>query len=210
MHIKLFHYWRSSASIRLRWALEIKKLPFESIHINLLEKEEQTPAYLAVNATGYLPALEIDGVSLGESVPIMEFLDEKFPNPPLLPADPLARAKTRQLAEIINSGTQPLHNSGVMQRVSSDVDKQREWVQQWVRKGFTAYQNQLQRWEERETKFSLSDTPTIADLCLVGSIYTGARFGVDISEFPRLKRIHENALATAEYQAAAPERYMPH
>ncbi len=209
MKIKLYHYWRSSSSLRVRWALALKGIEFEAIPVNLLEAEEKTADYLKMNPNGYVPTLEIDGVFIGEPMAIMEYLEERFPEPALLPGDLVFKSKLRQLAELINSGVQPLHNLAVMKKVASEKESQFEWNQHWTHRGFSAYEELLESWRQKETMYSLTDTPSVADLCLVASMYSSRRFGVDISKYPVLESIFMNATASEAYQKASPEAYQP-
>lgn len=209
MAINLYHYWRSSTSIRVRWALAIKGVEYNSIPVNLLAGEEKQDEYLRKNPNGYVPTLEIEGKFLGESMAIMEFLEEKFPSPSIIPGDIYAKARIRQLAELVNSGVQPLHNLAVMKRVSDDKEVQLDWNRHWIRRGFSAYEQLIDKYSDGEKKFSLTDDPTIADICLVASMYSGQRFGVEINEFPKLEKIYEAAMENSAYQQAAPEKFQP-
>src|SRR5437773_93893 len=114
----LYHFWLSSSSWRVRWALAFKGVPFRSVMIDLRAGEQHRPEHRARNPLGYVPTLEIDGRTLGESVAILEYLEERFPDPPLYPRDPWLRARVRQVVELVNSGVQPLQNLLVLQRVS--------------------------------------------------------------------------------------------
>ena len=136
MKLRLFHYWRSSSSWRVRWALAIKKLECEFIPINLLTDESDQPEHLARNPLGYVPVLEINSAEkpswfLSESTSILEFLEESFPHPTLFPGDPLNRARIRQLAQIVNSDIQPLHNPNVVEKVTSYAEQKKQWNQFW-------------------------------------------------------------------------------
>jgi maleylacetoacetate isomerase len=207
--ITLYHYWRSSASWRVRWALEYKKIPHVKIHVNLLAAEEKSPDFLAVNPAGYLPALVVDGHVLAESLAIIEWLDENesTSSPALLPKDTFMRAKVRQLAETINSGTQPLQNLDVMKRISSDTEVQGQWVTHWITRGLGVYEKILSSLPVK--KFSVSDEPTMADLCLIPQVYSANRFKVDMNQFPRCKAIYEYALTTPACAQSVPELFQP-
>lgn len=210
MPLKLFHYWRSSASWRVRWGLELKGVAHEKIHVDLLKGEEKLPEYLARNPSGYLPCLMSDGKPpLGESLSILEWLEETYPEPSFFVGDSYRRALIRQLAETINSGTQPLHNLDVLKKYSGDKDKQAEWMQHWILRGLGIYETILSRSGRAGKKFSVSDSPTLADICLIPQCYSALRFHVDLEQFPQCKAIYEHALTTKECASSLPELFQP-
>lgn len=211
--LKLYHYWRSSSSWRVRWALEVKKLKYTPVQINLLNDETESQEHLRRNPLGYVPVLEIEqgnqnpSIFMSESVAILEWLEETYPNPSYFSQDPMIRAQMRQLAEIINSGTQPLQNPNVVQRHSSDTSEQKRWIQEWIRKGLKAYQSLI---FNKAREFSMASTPTYPDFFLIPQCYNSLRFEIDLkTEFPLLNQIYQNALSTHECQNSAPERFTP-
>lgn len=214
LNLKLYHYWRSSSSWRVRWALAHKKIPCEFTPINLLTDESDSEAHLQRNPLGYVPVLEIrteaKPVFLAESVAILEWLEEVHPENPLLPpprvAHALDRARIRQLAEVINSGTQPLQNLNALHLHSSEPSEQKLWAQHWIRKGLNAYETLAQ---ETAGKFSFGDALTLADLFLVPQCYNAGRQDVSLDEFPLLKKIFESASQTPSYQESHPDRFNP-
>ena len=212
MKLKLYHYWRSSSSWRVRWALALKQVPCEFIPINLLADEESTPAHLARNPMGYVPVLEItesEGAPLqflGESVAIIEWLEELFPTPSLFHGNSFLKARSRQLAELINAGTQPLQNLNVSLHHSNDAEEQKQWNQYWIRHGLKAYETLV---AETCGRFSVGDQLTLADLFLIPQCYNALRNEVPLQEFPLIEKINERALATESCKAAAPERFKP-
>jgi maleylacetoacetate isomerase len=210
MSFTLYHYWRSSASWRVRWALEIKKIPYEMIAVDLLSHQEKNPDYLRRNPAGYVPCL-IAGSHppLGESIAILEWLEENYPAPSLFAGDSFLRAQVRQLAETVNSGMQPLQNIGVTAKLSSDKEVQKEWMHHWMRKGLAVYEELLSRIDRKGAKFSVADHPTVADICLVPQCYSSVRFGVDLAEYPQLNAVYEHALTTPECQASHPDQNKP-
>lgn len=207
--ITLYHYWRSSCSWRVRWALEIKKIPYNSVAVNLLEGEEKNQDFLKKNPAGYVPALLYKNKVLAESLPIMEWLEEKFPEPTLYFGDSFMRAKIRQLAETINSGTQPLQNLAVMKKFSSDEAAQKSWSAHWTERGLNVYENILDEFHKASWKFSCGSEPSAADLCLIPQCYNAARFNMNFDAFPTIKKIYEHALTTEACQASAPDRFKP-
>ncbi len=214
--LRLYHYWRSSSSWRVRWGLTIKGITPEYVPVSLLDGEAEAPEHRSRNPLGYVPVLEfLDAPAdssarfLTESLAILELLDETQPGPGLLPpksGDPLARARARQLAEIINSGTQPIQNPTVFQMHSDDAAAQKRWAQFWIHNGLAAYEH----WASKTAGlFSVGDQITLADLCLVPQIYNATRFDVTLERYPTVKRVYEAALSTPECQAAAPDRFKP-
>lgn len=211
MKLRLYHYWRSSSSWRVRWALALKKIECEFVTIDLLKGEEESENHRGRNPTTFVPVLElVDQRSplkfLGESMAIIEWLEEFQPLPSLLPGDGLKRARLRQLSEIINAGTQPLQNLGVAQHHSSDTEEQKRWNQHWTRRGLQAYELLV---GETAGRFSMGNSVTLADLFLIPHCYNAGRQEVSLGEFPTIKRIYEAALETASCQASAPEKYQP-
>jgi maleylacetoacetate isomerase len=208
--LRLYHYWRSSSSWRVRWALSFKKIPYEAVAVNLLSDEPSSPEHRLRNPLGYVPVLEfIDETRLkflGESMAILEWLEETVPTPPLLPKDPILRARSRQLSEIINAGTQPLQNPNVSEQHSSDPQEQRRWNQVWIRNGLSAYEACVQ---ETCGKFSIEDSLTLADLYLIPQCYNAIRNQISLTEFPRIQRIYEAARLTESCKAAEPEQFEP-
>ncbi len=209
MAMVLYHYWRSSASWRVRWGLELKGVPHKKIPVNLLAGEERDPEYLTKNPAGYLPCLVVDGRPLGESLAILEWLEENYPTPSFFVGDSFRRALVRQLAETVNSGIQPLQNLSVIRHFSEDKDEQAEWVRHWIVRGLGVYEEILGRADRAGCKFSLGDVPSLADLCLIPQCYSALRFQVDLAAFPQCKAIYEHALSTPACAASVPEKFQP-
>lgn len=208
--LKLYHYWRSSASWRVRFAFAFKNIPCEFVAIDLLKGEQRTPAHLARNPLGTVPVLELAGEGgpkfLGESLAIIEWAEENYPDPSLLPGDSWQRGRIRQLSEVINSGIQPLHNRKVALRHSENEPEQKKWNEHWIREGLGAYEKMV-----RETggKFSAGDCLTMADVCLVPQCYSALRNAVELTAFPVVERIYAEALKTQACQASHPDRFRP-
>jgi len=208
--LTLFHYWRSSASWRVRWGLAIKKVPHEEIAVNLLKSEEKLSEYTSQNPSGYVPCLVSPGkISLGESLAILEWLEETYPEPSFFVGDSYLRARIRQLAETVNSGIQPLHNMDVLKKFSEDKDKQAEWARHWILRGMRVFEDLLGATDRAGKKFSVADQPTLADICLIPQCFAANRFGVDLSQFSQCKAIYDHALTTEECKASAPDFFQP-
>jgi maleylacetoacetate isomerase len=218
---RLYHYWRSSSSWRVRWALAIKGIPCEYISVNLLSDETDGPEQRARNPFGYVPVLQILNdlnsnhpgspkqvapLYLTESLAIIEWLEELFPTPSLLPGMGYEKAKIRQLAETINAGTQPIQNPGVAQFHSSDPEEQKKWNLHWIHSGLTAYETLVQG---TAGIYSVGDTLTVADLCLIPQCYNALRQGVLLTNFPQIERIYQASLLTESCKASAPDSFKP-
>lgn len=204
--LKLYHYWRSSSSWRVRWALVHKKIEAKFIHVNLLNGESESPEHLARNPLGYVPVLETDGSYLIESVAIIEFLDEKFLDMPLFPKNIFEKAYVRSLIGIIGSDIQPVQNLTVLDKYSEDAEKRKSWSQYFIERGFDAYERLCER---TAGQFSLGDTLTAADIFLIPQVYNANRFDVSMKPYPNLLRINENASKLAACINSSPEKFAP-
>jgi maleylpyruvate isomerase len=205
--MKLHGYFRSSASYRVRIALNLKGLRAEHLPHHLRKGEQCAPAYLALNPQGLVPALEDgSGTVLTQSLAIIEWLDETHPEPPLLPRDPLARAKVRAFAMALACDTHPVQNLKVLARLR-EMGLPEEQVTGWAawanREGLTACETLI---AHQSGPFCFGAAPTIADLCLVPQLTNARRFGVDVAAFPRLLQAEAAAKALAAFADAAPER----
>jgi maleylacetoacetate isomerase len=208
MNLTLYGYWRSSSSHRVRLALAWKKVPHESIAVNLLKGEQRAPEHLAKNPMGFVPCLLVEGKPFTESVAIIELLDDLFPDPPLYPRDRFARARVRALVELVNSGIQPLQNLLVLDRVSKDSAVRKEWLRFFIGRGLTAFEALMASHEAEGASggpFAYGDGVTAADVFLLPQLYAARRFGVDLSHCPRIVRTEAALLATDAARAAAPE-----
>jgi maleylpyruvate isomerase len=207
--MKLFHYWRSSASWRVRYGLEVKGIQVEYIAVNLLAGDEKKESYLSLNPSGYLPSLKVEGSApLGESLAILEWLEENYPSPSFFQGDSFDRARIRQLAESINSGIQPLQNLDVVKKFSGEKVEQDRWVIHWIERGLAVYENLLQA-HGKASNFSYGDQPTLADLCLIPQCYSALRFQVNLEKYPLVNKIYTHALTTQACQRSHPEKFAP-
>lgn len=204
----LHTYWRSSASHRVRIALGYKGLAYEPVFVNLLEGQQRAPEYKAKNPMGYLPCLVMDGAAYVESVAILELLEEKYPEPPLLPKTPEDRARIRALVQFVNAGIQPLQNLVVLEQVGEDKARRTAWLQHFIGRGLGAFEALVARYEEElglRGPFVYGERFTMADVLLVPQVYAAKRYGVDLEAFPRVKRASEAAAALPFVAAAHPE-----
>jgi maleylacetoacetate isomerase len=206
----LYGHALSSASYRVRIALGLKRLQFTSVLLDLRGGEQKLEGFLRINSQGFVPALALDdGTVLTQSAAIIEYLDEIHPDPPLLPAAALARARVRALSQAITCDVHPLNNLRVLQYLEKDLghDKtQRDaWYRNWVQLGFDAIERRLT--QDAETgRFCHGDVPTMADVCLVPQVFNARRFAVDLGPYPRIVGIDAACRELPEFQGAAPDR----
>jgi maleylpyruvate isomerase len=208
MKLVLQNYWRSSSSHRVRIGLAIKGLTYEYVAVNLLKRDQDSDPFTARNPLRQVPLLEVtedDGttVSLTQSIAILEYLDDRFPEHPLLPSDPLRRARARQLAEIVNSGIQPFQNLSILMKVKALGSDEIAWAREFISKGLRAYELVA---TETAGAFSVGDSPTLADCCLVPQLAGARRFGVELANHSFLLRIEERCLELESFKSAAPDR----
>src|SRR5262245_55869184 len=185
----LHHYWQSSASWRVRWALAVKGVEYESVYVSLREGAQRAEAHRQKNPIGHVPALVVDGRALAESVAILEWLEEVRPEPPLYPKDPWERARVRQIVELVNSGVQPLQNLVVQDRHSNDPVERKAFAAHFNARGLLAMERLLGAFDaERGAPgtFAYGDALTAADLYLVPQVTAARRFEVEVSSFPRV------------------------
>ena len=209
MSMVLRSYWRSSCSWRVRIALNLKSLPHEveSVHLVANGGEQHSDAHRALNPMRELPVLTVGDVHLAQSVAILEYLDELHPDPPLYPADAVSRARVRQMVEVVNSGTQPVQNLRVMQKLGRDFGLDRpaqvQWSRDWIEFGLGALETLVQQHGRR---YCFGDEVTAADLCLVPQIYNARRFEADMGRIPGLVAVDERLAALPAFKAAHPDR----
>lgn len=206
--MKLYGYWRSSSAYRVRIALELKGLPYENVPVHLLRDggEQHRPEYVAKNPLQQVPVLEMDepagALRLTQSMAIIEYLDERYPEPPLLPALPAERARARELAEIINSGIQPLQNLSALSRVGPSLDA-RAFARHFNERGLAALEIQA---STSAGEYLIGDRVSVADIFLVPQLYSARRFDVELEPFTTLLRVEENLRRLPAFQAAHPDR----
>lgn len=210
--MQLFTYYRSSASYRVRIALNLKRLEAKHIAVNLAQGEQCNAEYAALNPQQLVPALVTDeGLTLTQSLAIMEYLDEHYPETqPLLPADAEGRVRVRALAQAIACEMAPLNNLQVLQFLVNEMGlsevQKLQWYRHWIATGFTALETMLQN--AQTGHFCHGDVPTMADCCLVPQVYNAARFECDMTPYPIINRIAEACNALPAFQHAHPSRQL--
>jgi len=209
--MKLYTFFRSSASYRVRIALNLKGLDYEQIPIHLRRGggEQLSAAYKAVNPQALVPALEDGGRTFTQSLAIIEYLEERFPKPALLPGDPADRALVRSMALLIACEIHPIQNLRVLLYLKKNLnrsdDEVNAWAQHWISLGLSALE-QMRLSLPKAGAFCFGDTPTLADICLVPQLANARRFGIDLSPFPSIATVEQNCLAVSAFANAAPEK----
>jgi maleylpyruvate isomerase len=214
--MQLYNYFRSSASFRVRIALAVKGLDYGYMPVHLVKGEHQQPAYTRLAADALVPTLVTDdGVALAQSMAIIEYLEETHPQPALLPADPLARARVRALAQMVACEIHPLNNLRVLRYLVRELqvgeDAKNAWYHHWVRSGLEAFERQLALLGSERAAQGLSpsvlcwgDTPTLADCCLVPQIFNAQRFKVSLDDLPLTMAAFDACMALPAFQQAQP------
>ena len=209
MKLILYDYWRSSASYRVRIALNLKGAAYERFAVDLLDDGEKRADYRARNPQGFVPMLEVDGRPITQSLAILSWLDAILPDPPLLPGDPDERAHVLSLALIVACDVHPLNNLRVLKRLKGlglDEEARDDWYRHWVAEGFDALEALAGR---RAGRFLFGDAVTLADICLVPQMYNARRFELPLDAYPILVRADAEATTLEAFAAAHPERVAP-
>jgi maleylpyruvate isomerase len=207
--MKLYTYFRSSATYRVRIALNLKGLAYEAVPVHLLRGggEQLAAPYRAVNPAGLVPALDDNGIVLTQSLAIIEYLEEVHPLVPLLPQDAVGRARVRALAQTIACDTHPLMNLRVLKHLKGPMglseEQKMDWYFHWMAEGMRALEAHLER-DGDAGRFCYGDTPTLADCCLVPQVYNAQRFEVDLAPYPNVARIAANCADLPAFKAAHP------
>jgi maleylacetoacetate isomerase len=203
----LYDYFRSSAAYRVRIALNLKGVEYESRQVDLRGDEQKSSEYRAINPQGLVPVLEIDGQRLTQSLAIINYLDIRFPVPPLIPVAAVERAHVVAMAMTIACDIHPLNNLRVLKYLKHELGRSQEevdrWYAHWIREGLPALEAMA---KPKAGKFLFGDVPTGADVCLVPQLYNARRFNVPIDDFPTLLRAEENANGLEAFAAAHPDR----
>ena len=211
--LKLYGYWRSSAAYRLRIALNLKGVDHESVAVNIAPgaDEQMGAAYKALNPQMRVPSIEVEGQVAGQSMAILEWIEETWPQPPLLPSNAWTRLEVRAFADVIACDIHPLNNLSVLGKLRTDFsagpDAIADWYRDWIIRGFTALEVQAQK--HSGEKFLFGDVPTLAEVCLVPQMYNARRFETPLGDFPRLAEIDANCRELDAFRRASPEAVKP-
>ena len=204
--LRLHTYFRSSAAFRVRIALELKGLAWEPVAWQLAASEHCGEAYREIASFGLVPLLEIDGLRLQQSMPIIEYLEARFPAVPLLPVDEPGKARARALAQLVACEIHPLNNLRVLKYLVRELkvndDAKNTWYQHWCREGLEAFERQLSQLPP--STYCYGETPTLADCCLVPQIFNAQRFKVNFDGLPRTMAAYEACMALEAFQKAQP------
>ncbi len=203
--MKLYTYFRSSAAYRVRIALNLKSIDHQLVPVNLLKSEQQSADYLQKNPQGLLPALETDDGVLGQSLAILEYLEEQYPETPLLQGNAWQKAHIRNLSYAIACDIHPIDNLRVLKYLSSELnvddEAKNKWYRHWVEVGF----EKIERMLDSKNIFCAGDSPSLADVCLVPQVFNAIRFKVDMAAYPKIAAVYERCNELTAFIDAAPE-----
>ena len=205
--MRLYDYWRSSAAYRVRLALNFKGLAYEQVAVDLRSGAQRAPEFLKLNPQGLVPVLEDEGARLTQSLPILNYLEERYPEPALLPRDLPGRAMARGIAVAIACEIHPLNNLRVLQylerELGLDEAARRRWYHHWIAEGLGPIETLL---AASAGAFCVGDAPSLADVCLVPQVYNARRYRCDLDPYPTICRIDERCGQVEAFARAAPER----
>lgn len=205
--ITLHDYWRSTASYRVRMALHLKGQPFDVVKVNLLEGTQNSRSHKSINPQGLVPALEIDGEILTQSMAIIEYLDETCIGAPLIPKDEMGKAKVRAISQMISCDLHPLNNLRVLKYLQNEFDisddGKTKWYEHWLHETFAA----LEKTIPENSLFVYGNHITMADICLMAQMYNTERFNINVSAYKNILSVYNNLKNKPEIRAAHPDKY---
>ena len=206
--MQLYSFFNSSTSYRVRIALALKGLDYETVGINLRKREQNEPGYLAVNPSGVVPTLVDGGTSLSQSLAIIDYLDATYPEPRLIPLDPALRARVLEVSNAIACDIHPVNNQRILRYLKDEFgigeEQRNTWYRHWVAEGMVGIEAMLER--HGKGPYCFGDTPTLADCCLVPQVANALRTGCDLKPYPRVMSAYEHASAQPAFAAAQPSR----
>jgi len=203
--LTLYSYFRSSAAYRVRIALNVKKIEYDLVAINLVNNEQNSAQYLAINPQGLLPSLRLeDGAVVSQSTAILELLEESYPEQALYPTDAIAKAHVRSLCNIIACDIHPLNNLRVLKHLTTELgvsdEEKLSWYHYWIDLGFTSIENQLSC-----SPYAMGSVVTMADIYLIPQVYNALRFGQNMTKYPKIMAVYDACNKLDAFKAAAPE-----
>lgn len=208
--IKLYSYFRSSAAYRVRIALNLKGIPYEYMPVHLLYNggEQYTSGYESLNPSQLVPTLVDGDIVLTQSMAIIEYLDEALPNSvPLLPSDPVERARARSLAQLIACDTHPLNNLRVLKylkhQLNADTDVSAQWYAHWIHTSFRAFEKFIAR---TDSLYCVADTPGLAECFLIPQVYNANRYKLELTDYPNILRVYERCMSISAFELSSPEK----
>lgn len=207
--LKLYSYWRSTAAYRVRIALNLKRLSYQTIPVHLVKDggEQHKPEYREKNPQGLVPLLDDNGQLLSQSMAICEYLDETHEGPKLLPDEPFLKAQVRSLCQAIACDVHPINNLRILQYLKGELgisdEAKNTWYQHWIQQGFSAIEKQLS--ENVTGDFAFGDEPTLADAFIVAQVYNARRFEIPLNDYPRIVAIEQHCLTLDAFKDAQPE-----
>ena len=205
--MKLYSYWRSTTSYRVRAALNLKGVEYETISVDLVAGDQRSDDYVALNPGKGVPTLVLDdGTVLTQSMAILDYIDATWPQPALLPSDALARARVLAAAHTVALDIHPVNNLRLIgqlkSRFGATPEQAKDWMCHWMAEGFAAVETMV----DPDSTFAFGDSPDLADLCIVAQVYNARRWGLDLAAYPNVARIETNALAVPAIAAAHPDQ----
>ena len=202
--MKLYSYFRSTAAYRVRIAMNLKAVEYEQIPVNLLTGEQQSEDYKAINPEGLVPCLETEQGRLTQSLAMLEWLEEMYPEPSIIPGDAWQKAQARSLAYAVSCDIHPVNNLRILKFLQKEWQQSDEnkinWYKHWIDIGFTAIESRL-----NNKKFCCSHQPSIADICLIPQVFNALRFKMDMTEYPNIESIYQNCNTLPAFIKATPE-----
>lgn len=206
--MRLYSFFRSSAAFRVRIALQLKGVPFETAAVHLPHGKHREAAYLETNPHGTVPVLDDDGTVLHQSLAIIEYLDSRYPEPRLVPEEPVARARVQALAQLVACDIHPLNNLRVLRYLRAELGLDdagiARWYKHWIAEGFRGLEAYLKQWSGG--RYCYGDAVSLADVCLVPQVFNARRFDADLTPYPVLVHIADRLSMEPAFAAAAPER----
>lgn len=204
--MKLYSYWRSTTSYRVRAALNLKGVVYDTVSVDLVTGDQAAPDYAVINPGKGVPTLVLDdGTVLTQSLAILDYLDAVYPQPRLIPEDPIARAKVMAVAHTVAMDIHPVNNlrliGALKSRFRASPDQATDWMRHWIREGFAAVEALL----PTSDAFAFGDAPNIADICITAQVYNARRWGVDLAAFPNIARIEQLCLNSPAIADAHPD-----